>query len=103
MAAMGKQVVDKGGVIVEVLASKISSNPSKADLDAWITARNVPVTSVRDPDALALQTLKALIRREYTYIVDLSTMKIVQRFIGSTDGSGISSAQTAMDAMLTML
>lgn len=103
MAAMGKQVVDRGGVIVEVLATKLGANASKADLNAWIAARSIPVTCVRDPDALVQQTMKALIRREYTYIVDLATMQIVQRLIGSTDGSGISSAQKGMEAMLTLL
>jgi hypothetical protein len=103
MAAMGKQVVDKGGVMIEILAAVAGAAPQKSDLDAWITTYNLPVTTVKDPDSMPLASLTALVRREYTYIVDLSTMKIVNRYIGSTDGSGISSAMTGMQTMLQIL
>lgn len=36
---------------------------------------------------MGAQTLSALVRREYCYVVDLQTMKIVDRFVGTTDGS----------------
>ena len=68
---------------------------TKANLDSWIGSNNVVVTSVRDPDNMAGQTLTALVRREYCYVVDLHTMKILKVFIGTTDGSmpnGISSS-----------
>lgn len=88
---------------MEILAAKYGFPPSTNDLNAWITAYKIPVTTVRDPDNLPGQSIGALVRREYCFIVDLKTMKIVQRNIGSTDGSGISSAKTGMDAMLKLL
>jgi hypothetical protein len=103
MAAMGKQVVDAGGVMVEILAAKAGLAVTKADLMAWIDTYQLPVTTVRDPDAMPTQSITALVRREYTFIVDLKTMKIVNRYIGSTDGSGISSAMTGMQTMLSLL
>jgi hypothetical protein len=103
MAAMGKQVVDAGGVIIEVLADKAGLQPVKADLDAWITTYSLPVTTVRDPDGMQNQTLNALVRREYTYVVDLKTMMILDIYIGSTNGTGISSAMTGMQTVLSLL
>jgi hypothetical protein len=98
MTAMGKQVVDAGGVIVEILAShaQVGQNapPSKTDLDAWITTYKLPVTTVKDPDNLPLQSMTALERREYDFIVDLKTMKIVNFYMGSIIGVGTTSAQT---------
>ena len=88
---------------MEILAQKFFAPPTRNDLDAWINTYKIPVTTVRDPGNLPNQSMTALVRREYCFIVDLKTMKIVQRFIGSTDGSGTSSAKTGMDAMLTLL
>ncbi len=99
MAAMGKQILDKNGIIIEVL----SELGSRANLDSWITTYKLTVTSVRDPDSMPMQSQNALIQREYNYIVDLKTMKIVDRVSGSTAGIGTSSAQTGMNKMLTLL
>jgi hypothetical protein len=96
-------VLNAGGAIVEILAAVAGTAVTKANLDAWITTYNIPVTTVRDPDAMPSQSITALVRREYTYIIDLSTMKIVNRYIGSTDGSGVSSAETGMQAMMQLL
>jgi len=64
-------------------------------------------TTVRDPDGMTSQTLNALVRREYTYVVDLSTMKIMTIYIGTTNGSkpgGVSSSlQRGMDQVLSLL
>src|SRR5262245_26629302 len=103
MAAMGKKVADAGGLIVEILAAKGGAQPSRADLDAWVSAYNLPVTTVKDPDAMALQSLNQLVRREYSYVVDLSTMKILKVYIGSIAGIGTSSAQSAMQALMSLL
>ncbi len=104
---MGKQVVDAGGVIIEILATNTSTGTvqpaSKADLDAWVTAYKLPVTSVRDPDNLPKQTINALVQREYCYVVDLKTMKIVNLYMGSIIGVGTSAAQTAMNTVLSLL
>ena len=91
-----------GGAIVEVLAGDTRTN-----LDAWVNNFMLFNTTVRDPDAMTSQTLSALVRREYCYVVDLTTMKILKVWIGTTDGSkpnGVSSsAQEAMDQVLSLL
>ncbi len=95
-------MVQAGGAIVEVLAGE-----SKASVDAWIGNFMLSNTVVRDPDGMTSQTITALLRREYCYVVDLSTMKILTVYIGTTDGSkpgGISSSlQEAMDEVLMRL
>jgi hypothetical protein len=64
-------------------------------------------TTVKDPDNMPNQTTDALVRREYTYVVDLTTMKILSIYIGTTDGSkpnGISSSlHEGMDQVLGLL
>ncbi len=100
---MGKSVVDKGGVIVEVLATTLGAQPTRANLDAWIGAYSIPVTTVKDVDTAPLATLTALQRREYAYVVDLKTMKILSIYIGSTDGSGTPSVIPAMNDVLARL
>lgn len=99
-----KAVLDQGGVIVEILAATGGSPPTKADLDNWINANNLSITTVKDPDNLPLQSLNALIRREYCYVVDLSTMSNVQVIVGTTvGGSDTTSAYTGMQLMLQLL
>lgn len=101
---MGNTIVTAGGAIVEVLETKfVSANPSKSDLDAWINTYRIPVTSVRDPDASGLTTYRALGVRETCYLLDLSTMKIVQKINGSTAGVGDSSAKTCMQSLLGLV
>ena len=104
MAAMGNSVVMAGGAIVEVLETKfVVSNPARSDLDAWINKYGLPVTSVRDPDASGLTTYNTLGVRETVYLLDLKTMKIVDKINGSTAGQGDSSAKTGMQRLLVLL
>lgn len=92
-------VIAAGGAIVQILA-----NDSKTQLDNWVGNFKLKTTTVRDPDDKPSQTLTALTRREYSYVVDLSTMQIVAVYIGTTDGSkpnGISSSlHQAMDDVI---
>jgi hypothetical protein len=94
--------VQVGGAIVEVLV-----DGTKTNLDAWVNNYMLYNTTVRDPDATPNQTLNALVRREYCYVVDLDTMAILTIYIGTTDGSkpgGISSSlEEAMDDVLARL
>ncbi|HZS40516.1 MAG TPA: hypothetical protein VFF06_26975 [Polyangia bacterium] len=99
---MGKQVVDAGGVMVEVLEQD-ATTPSKANLDAWVNDFGLTITSVKDPDSNEGETKSMLADREHAFIVDLSNMKILQVITGSKAGIGTPSAQTAMDMMLTLL
>lgn len=84
-------------LVVEVLVSD-ALNPggaaSRMNLDSWITTYRLPVTSVRDPSGTP--TLTTYGRREYTFIVDLSTMRILERIDGSVAGIGDSSIRTAL-------
>jgi hypothetical protein len=102
MAQMGKQVVDAGGVMVEVLEQDVTT-PSKADLDAWVNNYQLTITSVKDPDNNEGETKSMLTDREHVFIIDLSNMKIIQVITGSQLGIGTPSAQTGMDMMLTLL
>lgn len=49
----------------------------------------------------------ALVRREYSYVVELPSMKILNVYVGTTDGSkpnGVSSSlKEAMDQVLALL
>jgi hypothetical protein len=95
-------VVQAGGAIVEVMAGD-----SRTELDNWVNNYMLKTTTVRDPDNMTSQTLNALVRREYSYVVDLSNMKILNVYIGTTDGSkpgGVSSSlHQAMDQVLSLI
>ena len=95
-------VVKAGGAIVEIMAGD-----PRSELDSWVGNFMLFTTTVRDPDSNTSHTLNALVRREYSYVVDLSTMKILNVYIGTTDGSkpgGISSSlKEAMDTVLSLL
>ncbi len=99
-----KQVLDAGGVIVEIMGAHSGLPATRTDLDNWVNNYSLPVTTVRDPDNLPLQSLTALIRREYCFIVDLSNMKIVSVIVGTTiGGTDTTSAFTGMQQMLALL
>jgi hypothetical protein len=79
-----------------VLAQYAFGPTTKSNLDSWINSASIVVTSVRDPDNMQGQTINALVRREYCYVVDLHTMHILKIYIGTTNGNpygtGISSS-----------
>lgn len=103
LTAQGKQVVDAGGVVVEILGSYGGPTVSKANLESWITSHKLPVTTVRDVPASAGASMTALERREIAYIVDLKTMKIVNRYLGSVAGVGDSAVKSAVKEILQLL
>jgi hypothetical protein len=97
-------VLNAGGVIVEILGGGATGGqPTKAELDSWINTYNLPVTTVKDPDSMPQQSLTDLKQREFTFIVDLSTMKIIQFFPGTTTGIGTTGAESGMQAMMQLL
>ncbi len=96
-------MVDAGGIVVEVLATKSFGAPSRADLDSWIQSGKIPVTSVKDVANPPTRTIDALERRELGYIVDLKTMKIVERIDGTTTGIGDTAVKIGMARMLKLL
>lgn len=88
----GKAAIEAGGLVVEILHS--------GDVLAWIKAEDLHVTVVKPKDA---QTLTALVSREWTYVIDLKTMKIVWKGFGSYDGSQPSSVDAGLTQLMTLL
>jgi hypothetical protein len=104
IASGGPGVVQAGGVVIEVLeTSGFVKQPTKAELDAWITKYMLPVTTVKDPDGAGTPSLDILGPREHAYIVDLTTMKIVQIVPGDYTGIGATSGGKALAAMHQLL
>jgi hypothetical protein len=85
------------------LLTYAGSRPSKTNLDAWINNYSLPVSTLIDPASNSSQTLTALFRREYSYVVDLGTMKIVEVYVGSTNGTGTPSTTPAIDLLAQLL
>jgi hypothetical protein len=100
----GKQIVDAGGVVVEVLQSNNFSPANQTALETWILAYDLSVTSVIDAaSADPNQTETALGIRETTWIVELETMTILNKFSGSIQGIGTPSAEAATPVVLNYL
>ena len=100
----GKSVVDAGGVVIEVLETAgFTAQATKANLDSWINKYKLVITTVKDPDGTGTPTLTALGQREQAYIVDLTTMKILQVIQGDVTGIGATSGGKGMDAMHVLL
>lgn len=88
----GKAAIEAGGVVVEVLHS--------GDVLAWIKAEDLHISVVKPKDG---ETLSQLVSREWTYVVDLKTMKIVWKGFGSYDGSKPSSVDAGLVELMTLL
>lgn len=100
----GKQVVDAGGVVVELLQSNNFNPSNQTALETWILAYDLTVTSLIDAStADPNQTETALGIRETTWIVDLETMKILNKFSGSIQGIGTPSAEAATPVIVDYL
>jgi hypothetical protein len=99
----GASVVQAGGIVIEVLETTgFTSQATQANLQSWIGKYNLPVTTVKDPDGTGTATLTALGGREHAYIVDLTTMKIIQFFTGDNTGLGPASGFSASQGMAAM-
>jgi hypothetical protein len=100
----GPSVVEAGGVVIEVLETTgFVDQATQADLEAWINKYSLMVTTVKDPDGTGTPTLDSLGQREQAYIIDLTTMKIIQIIEGDTSGVGATSGGKALTAMHTLL
>jgi hypothetical protein len=85
MGAEGQAAIEAGGLVVEVL--------HQGEPLPWILAEDLHVTVVKVKDG---QTLQELQSREWSYIVDLNTMKIVWNGFGSYSGGAPQSFHTAL-------
>ncbi len=102
MGAEGKAAIDSGALVVDILyAGPIGLPPSDTELAAWVQAEDLHVTVVRpkpgDPSLTELQS------REWTYIVDLNTMKIVWTGFGSYIGLNPNSMHVALTQLHAFL
>ncbi len=105
MATGGGASVDQaGGYLIEVLmTSGFVSPPTKANLDSWVGKYNLSFTTVADLDA-SLTTNNTLGRRDQAYIIDLTTMKVLQYIDGSIVAAGSNnSGALGMAAMHKLL
>ena len=99
----GATVVNAGGMIAEVLIqSGFNGALQMSDVTTWVNTFELDFTVVMATDG---ETQNALIDREWTYIVDTSTMEIVWRRQGVQFDAGESgsAAYAGMQQMLTLL
>jgi hypothetical protein len=102
LEAGGAAVVQAGGVMIEVLETTgFVATASQMDLEQWIGKYQLPITSVKDPGTVTT-TLDVLGRREQAYIIDLTTMTILDVIEGNTDGGGAATTYSASEGMTEM-
>jgi hypothetical protein len=100
----GASVDMAGGVMVEVLMTAgFIAAPTKDNLDSWVNKYSLSFTVMADVDS-SLPTNNTLGRRDQAYIIDLTTMKILQYIDGSVVAAGNNnSGALGMAAMHTLL
>jgi hypothetical protein len=101
-ASIGKA----GGLVIEVLETDgFITQATMTDLTYWVTNYKLYNTTVKDPDGSGTPTLNLFGRRDQAYIVDLTTMTILQYIDGSIINATPSenSAGLAMDQMDILL
>lgn len=75
LAARGEELEAKGAVLIELLLEGQSSQiPTDAELEAWVQGSDLTVTTVRAADERTAVVFPA---REYVYLIDLASMKVV--------------------------
>jgi hypothetical protein len=102
----GASVDQAGGILIEVLmtnATNVGGAPTMANLTAWAMKYDLHFTAVADLDP-SLPTNNTLGRRDQAFIIDLTTMKVLQDINGSifADGNNNSGA-LGMAAMHKLL
>jgi hypothetical protein len=99
----GAAVVQAGGVVIEVLETTgFTAQATQTSLQQWIGKYQLPVTTVKDPDGTGTATLTALGGREHCYIIDLTTMKILDFITGDDLGGGTDTQYSANQCMTQM-
>jgi hypothetical protein len=102
MAARNAEVNAAGGLLVEVVTEGLGGLPTRANLDAWVMAHNLSLTTLKD--VTGRRAFMVLGRREISYVVDLRTMRIVRKVLGDTSGATSTATLNAtVDQMLTLL
>jgi hypothetical protein len=99
----GASVVQAGGVVIEVLeTTAFTAQATQMSLQQWIGKYQLMVTTVKDPDGTGTPTLDTLGPREHAYIIDLTTMMIIQFYMGDYSGGGAATGYSASQAMAEM-
>ena len=86
-------------VFVELLAEGSplhTSVTTKTNLDNWISKFAIPFTTLRDPEGAGLRIVADFSPREYTFVVELATMKVLYK------GYGYAKVQGAFDLLKTL-
>jgi hypothetical protein len=96
-------ILDAGGVIVEILATTSGRVPMRSELEGWINTYRLPVTTVMDPAGVGTRTLNTYGIRESLFIVDLRTMRIVNKYLGDVSGQMPPSMSQGIPRMLELL
>jgi hypothetical protein len=97
-------VVEAGGVVIEVLETTgFTTQATQASLQQWIGAYMLPVTTVKDPDGTGTPTLDMVGARDQAYIIDLTTMTIIDFIEGSTGPIALNSGGLAIQKMAMLL
>ena len=92
MGEQGKDGVDAGGAVVEILYS--------GELETWIEQFALDITVVRPKDGA---TRDALGGREWTHVIDLESGELVWSEFGSFSSSGESSVGAGIAEMKRLL
>lgn len=93
-----------GGMVLEILESTAGGFTPRTNLDAWVNTYRLPVSVAIDPPAERVtRTLMTYGIRESLFIVDLRTMRIVNKFNGSVAGIGDSSITMGIARILELL
>jgi hypothetical protein len=80
-----------------------TTQATQTSLQQWIGKYMLQVTTVRDPDGTGTATLNALGRRDQAYILDLTTMTVVDVVEGSTSAVTVISGGLAIQKMAMLL
>ncbi|MFO0604343.1 MAG: hypothetical protein U0324_14265 [Polyangiales bacterium] len=89
---------------MEILETTSLGPVTRTNLDAWVTTYGLRVTSVIDPPAERVtRTFMTYGIRESLFVVDLRTMRIVNKYNGSVAGVGASSVSMATERILQLL
>ena len=99
MGGNAQAALDLGGVVIEVLFSADSSGTPQGTIDNWVDAYDLPNTTVFVKDG---QTAAEYGPREWGYVVDLCTMRIVWAEFG-TFGGGTTSGETGLATLTNCL
>ena len=97
---LGKQIVDAGGKVLEIMSDAASTRPQ---LESWITTYNLNITSLIDAAGMAGAALNAATIRETVFIIKMPEMTI--EYVNHGDISGISapSVDAATTKILSLL